>query len=85
LQDASSDPVAKASPLGKNLLVSWETNWRGENLLDGVDIGLVAGKGLDGFACSDIPDFGGCVTSTRHKEVGVGCERDTASQLPRLL
>lgn len=81
LQDASSDPVAKASPLGKNLLVSWGRLGRENSLLDGIDIGLVAGEGLDGFACSDIPDFGSCIASTRYKEIGVGCERDTASQL----
>jgi hypothetical protein len=41
----------------------------------------VTGEGLNSFACSDIPDFGSCVASTRDKEIGVGCERDTASQL----
>jgi hypothetical protein len=81
LQDASSDPVAKASPLGKNLWVSRAQLRRENSLLDGIDIGLVAGEGLNGLACSDIPDFGSCVASTRHKEIGVGCERDTASQL----
>ena len=56
-----------------------------EGLLDGIDIGLVASEGLHGFACSDIPDLGSCVAGTRDKEVGVGCERDTASQLMCLL
>lgn len=32
LQDASSDPVAKASPLGKNLLVSCVIAGEGEKL-----------------------------------------------------
>lgn len=40
--------------------------------LDGVDIGLVAGKSLDCLPCSDIPQLGEGITSTRDKGVLVG-------------
>jgi hypothetical protein len=67
--------------LGKNLWVSRAQRGRENSLLDGIDIGLVAGESLDGFACSDVPDFGSRIASTRYKEISVGCEGNTTSQL----
>jgi hypothetical protein len=52
-----------------------------EDLLNGIDIGLVTCKGLDGFACSNIPNFGRSIASTRNEQIGIGCERDTTGQL----
>jgi hypothetical protein len=46
------------------------------DLLNGVDVGLVAGECLDGFASPDIPDLCGCIACSRHKEIGIRCERD---------
>lgn len=40
--------------------------------LDGVDIGLVAGKGLDGFASANVPELSKGVASTGDEGVLVG-------------
>lgn len=40
--------------------------------LDGVDVPLVAGKGLNGLAGPDIPDLGRRIASARNEDVGVG-------------
>jgi hypothetical protein len=47
------------------------------HLLDGVDVGLVASESLNRFSGSDIPNLGCSIASTRYKQVGVGCKRDT--------
>lgn len=37
--------------------------------LDGVDVGLVAGKGLDGLAGADVPELGESIAGTRNEGV----------------
>ena len=78
LQEASSEPVAKASPFGKNLdkheLGGRAIDKRAYRLRNGVDIGLVPSKCLSGLATPDVPQFCGCVTSTRDEDVLIGAE-----------
>ena len=80
LQEASSEPVAKASPFGKNLdkykLECWLIN-NGAYLRDGVDIGLVSSECLSSLAAPNIPQFGSCITSTRYEDVLVGAKGQT--------
>jgi hypothetical protein len=47
-----------------------------QHSLDSVDIRLVAGKGLHGFASTDIPYFGSRVACTRDEQIGVWSQRD---------
>ena len=77
LQEASSEPVAKASPFGKNLgkrEFEWELISSGGYLRDSVDIGLMPSECLSGLAAPDVPQFGGCITSTGHENILVGTE-----------
>jgi hypothetical protein len=80
LQEASSEPVAKASPFGKNL-DKYELDRRlinkGTCLRDSVDIGLVSSECLSGLAAPNIPQFGSCITSTRYEDVLVGAKGQT--------
>ena len=38
---------------------------------NGVDVGFVAGEGLSGTACSDIPELGCSIASTRNEGVHI--------------
>jgi len=44
-------------------------------VLDGVDVRVVATKGLDALASSDVPNLGGSVAGTRDEDVLVGVKR----------
>jgi hypothetical protein len=79
LQEASSEPVAKASPLGKNLYARKyrEVPRTTQDILDSVNVGLVPYKGLCSFAASDIPELGSGVAGTGDKDILVRTERQT--------
>lgn len=47
------------------------------NVLDGIDIRLMADKGLCGLAASNIPKLGGGITSARDENVLVWSEGQT--------
>ena len=77
LQEASSEPVAKASPFGKNLgkkELEWKPISKSVYLRDSVDIGFVSSECLSGLATPDVPQFGSCVTSTRYEDILVRAE-----------
>lgn len=44
---------------------------------DGVDVRLVASEGLSAHSFSDIPELGRGITGSRHKQPGVGRQRET--------
>lgn len=78
LHEASSEPVAKASPLGKNLKVSASYREVDETLLNSIDVRFMTGKGLDSLACPDVPDLCRGIACTRDEQVGVGCQGNAA-------
>ena len=43
-----------------------ESSWI-SNILDGIDVGLVASESLCGLACADVPKFGGSIACARNK------------------
>ena len=49
--------------------------------LNGVDVRLVCGKGLDGLSCTDIPQLGKRITSARDEGVLVGRVKADAHDL----
>lgn len=53
--------------------------------LDGVDIGLVAGKGLDSLACANIPELGEGVAGTGNKRVLVGGVQANAHDIAKVV
>ena len=44
---------------------------------DGVDVWLVASEGLSAHSFPDVPELGRGIASSRHKQPGVGCQRET--------
>lgn len=77
-QEASSEPVAKASPLGKNLVDRIQKQRRQRQQLDalnGVNIGLVTSEGLRSATTAYIPELRGGITSTRDKDILVWAKR----------
>lgn len=44
---------------------------------DGVDVWLVASEGLSAHSFSDVPELGRGIAGSRHKQPGVGCQRET--------
>lgn len=89
LQVASSEPVAKAFPFGKNCTRGC-TNLNTESIpecgnvqntldtyADGVNIRNMAGEGLSAHAVSNVPQLGGGVTGTRYEGLGVRAEWQT--------
>jgi hypothetical protein len=83
LQEASSEPVAKASPLGKNLRQG-ELRRRTKRCRDSlysVYVRFMSDKGLCGLATSDIPQLGGSVAGTGDEDVLVRAERQAISMI----
>lgn len=72
-QDASSEPVAKASPLGKNLRkVNPVTEiFHTKNILNSVNVGLVASKRLSCATTTDIPELSSSIASSRNKYIRI--------------
>jgi len=77
-QEASSEPVAKASPLGKNLLRMLRISHqlaKGVHTLNSVDIRLMTSEGLGGPSSANIPEFCCSITSTGDENIVVWAKR----------
>ena len=82
-QEASSEPVAKASPLGKNLWIGQHQsagNFERFYILDCIDVRLVSREGLCRLSATNVPKFGRCITSTRHEGVLVRTKRQAVAE-----
>lgn len=89
LQEASSEPVAKAFPFGKNYTQGCKnlnTGWISKcknvqnqfyTYADGVNVRNMASEGLPAHAISNVPKLGGGITGTRNEGPGVRAERQT--------
>ena len=53
--------------------------------LNGVDVRLVCGKGLDGLSCTDIPQLGERITSARDEGVLVGRVKADAHDVAKMV
>ena len=54
-----------------------------QNVLNGVDIRLMADKSLSGLSASDVPQLRGCITSAGDKDVLIWAKRQTVESWVR--